>query len=129
MDSFKKALEVLFSYGLPLCKQLQQIEIDLREAVGAADDNVNALKILRQNIDVEFHKMFEKAKKMAEFLNVTISIKHLNKRQQNRANPSTNDKELEPEAFFRITICIPFIDAFIQQLEDRFLEHRNVFNG
>jgi len=66
---------------------------------------------------------------MVEFLDVTISIKRLNKRQQNRANPSTNDKELEPEAYFRITICIPFIDAFIQQLEDRFLEHRNVFNG
>lgn len=25
-------------------------------------DNVNALKTLRHNIDVEFHKMFEKAK-------------------------------------------------------------------
>jgi len=40
----------------------KKIEIDLREAVGAADDNANALKILRQNIDVEFHKMFEKQK-------------------------------------------------------------------
>jgi len=36
---------------------------------------------------------------MAEFLDVTISIKRLNKRQQNRANPSKNDKELEPEAY------------------------------
>jgi len=54
--------KVLFSYGLPLCKQLQQIEVDLREAIGTAVDNVNALKTLRHNIDIEFHKMFEKAK-------------------------------------------------------------------
>jgi len=67
---------------------------------------------------------------MADFLDVTISINRLNKRQQNRANPLTNDKqELDPETYFRITICIPFIDAFISQLEDRFLEHRNIFNG
>jgi len=35
--------------------------MDLREAVGTADGNVNALKSLRNNIDVEFHKMFVKA--------------------------------------------------------------------
>lgn len=67
---------------------------------------------------------------MAEYLDVTISIKRLNKRQQNRANSLTNDNnKLEPETYFLITICIPFIDAFIKQLQDRFLEHRNVFNG
>lgn len=62
---------------------------------------------------------------MAEVLDVTISINHLNKRQQNRANPCTNNtEELEPETFFRITICIPFIDVLIDQLEDRFLEQK-----
>jgi hypothetical protein len=55
-------LKFLFSYSLPLCKQLQKIEIDLREAIELADDNVKALKHLRENIDIAFHKMFENAK-------------------------------------------------------------------
>jgi len=47
---------------LPLCKQLQQIKIGLREAIELASDNVKALKNLRENIEVEFRKMFENAK-------------------------------------------------------------------
>lgn len=67
---------------------------------------------------------------MADFLDITISIDRLNKRQKNRANPLINNSEiLEPETYYRITICIPFIDSFISQLEDRFLEHRNIFCG
>jgi len=45
---------------LPICKQLQQIKIDLREAIELASDNVKALKNLREK--VEFRKMFENAK-------------------------------------------------------------------
>ncbi|VVC37017.1 Hypothetical protein CINCED_3A025954 [Cinara cedri] len=90
---------VLFSYGLPLSKQLQQIKIDLRKAAGTAViDNVNAPKTRRNNIDVEFHKIFKK--KMVEFLDVTISIKDLNKGQQNRANQLNDKNELYPETYF-----------------------------
>ncbi|XP_060868622.1 52 kDa repressor of the inhibitor of the protein kinase-like [Metopolophium dirhodum] len=61
---------------------------------------------------------------MSAFVMVLLSLK------EKLTYPLSNDKnEVEPETYFRITICIPFIDAFIQQLEDRFLEHRNVFNG
>jgi hypothetical protein len=43
--------KVLFSFGLPLCRQLQRIDIDLKEMIGLAEDNVNALKQLRTNIE------------------------------------------------------------------------------
>lgn len=63
-------------------------------------------------------------------MDINIPINRLNGRQQNRSNPSINDKgELELETYFRITVYILFIDAFICQLENRFLEHRNIFNG
>ncbi|KAL4126233.1 hypothetical protein QTP88_010459 [Uroleucon formosanum] len=124
-----QVIKVLFSYGLPLCKQLQQIKIDLREAVELASDNVKVLKNLRENIEVEFRKMFENAK-YGDFLDITISVDRLNKRQKHRDNPLTNENgSLDPEVYYRVTICIPFIDSFITQLSDRFLDHRNVFCG
>ncbi|XP_060855231.1 zinc finger MYM-type protein 1-like [Metopolophium dirhodum] len=120
-------IKVLFSYGLPLCKQLQSKDIDLKEMVGLAEDNVNALKQLRTNIEPEFKKIFDEAQKMAEVLDFQIVVKRINKRQINRANPSLSSEE--PEDYFRVTICIPYIESFINQLELRFLEHHNIFKG
>lgn len=67
---------------------------------------------------------------MADFLDITISVDRLNQRQKHRDNPLINENDpLDPEAYYRVTICIPFIDSFISQLNDRFLDHRNVFYG
>lgn len=67
---------------------------------------------------------------MADLLDITISVDRLNKRQKHRDNPLLNDNvSLSPEAYYRVTICIPFIDSFISQLIDRFLKHRNIFHG
>jgi len=44
-----------------LCKQLQSEDIDFKEMVGIAEDNVNALKQLRTNIHIEFKKIFNEA--------------------------------------------------------------------
>lgn len=64
---------------------------------------------------------------MAEVLDFQILVKRLNKRQTYRANPSLLSEE--PEDYFRVTICIPYIESFINQLEIRFLEHHNIFKG
>ncbi|XP_060845763.1 zinc finger MYM-type protein 1-like [Rhopalosiphum padi] len=48
----------LFSYGLPLCKQLQSKKIDLVEAVCLAEDIISALKNIRINIEQEFNNIF-----------------------------------------------------------------------
>lgn len=42
-------LQLLFSYGLPLCKQLQKIRIDLKEAVEISNDVIDQLKSIRAN--------------------------------------------------------------------------------
>lgn len=44
---------------------------------------------------------------MAEVLDFQIVVKRINKRQINRANPSLSSEE--PEYYFRVTICIPYI--------------------
>jgi len=62
---------------------------------------------------------------MAEVLDFEIVVKRLNKKQIYRANPAIPTKE--PVDYFRITICIPYIESFINQLEIIFLEHHNIF--
>jgi len=52
----------MFSFGLPLCKQLQKINIDLKEAINLAQDTVDELKTIRNNCDDEFNNIFSKAK-------------------------------------------------------------------
>lgn len=64
---------------------------------------------------------------MAEILDFNISVKRLNKRQTHRSNPPISTEN--PEDYYRITICIPYIESFINQLEDRFLEHHTIFKG
>lgn len=64
---------------------------------------------------------------MAEGLDFKIVVKRLNKSQIYRANPPISTEE--PVDYFRITICIPYIESFINQLEIRFLEHHNIFKG
>jgi len=46
----------MFSFILPLCKQLQKINIDLKEAINLAQDTI------RNNCDSEFNDIFTKAK-------------------------------------------------------------------
>ncbi|KAL4083385.1 hypothetical protein QTP88_028709 [Uroleucon formosanum] len=120
-----QVIKVLFSYGLPLCKLLQKVNLDLKEAVDLAEVTVATIQRLRGNITEEFKQLFKEAEKMANILDITISIKRLSKKCTKRANPSIND----PEEYYRVTIAIPYIDSFIQQLNERFLCHKNVLKG
>lgn len=51
----------MFSYGLPLCKLLQKIDIDLKEAVDLAEASITTVQYLRENIGEEFKKLFREA--------------------------------------------------------------------
>jgi len=46
----------VFSYGLPLSKQLQRINIDLGKAMDLAEDTIKELKCIRSNAESEFIK-------------------------------------------------------------------------
>lgn len=60
---------------------------------------------------------------------MNITVKRLNKRQQNRANPFSDVESVSPEDYYRITIAIPYIESFISHLKERFLVHKNIFEG
>ncbi|XP_060881728.1 52 kDa repressor of the inhibitor of the protein kinase-like [Metopolophium dirhodum] len=124
----------LFSYGLPLCKQLQSKKIDLVEAVCLAEDIISALQNIRINIEQEFNNIFLMAKEMAKVISLNLSVKRITKRQTNRANfftDSDNNKisDINVEHYYRTTIFIPYLDFFIAQLEERFTAHKTIFKG
>ncbi|XP_050064754.1 52 kDa repressor of the inhibitor of the protein kinase-like [Aphis gossypii] len=90
-----------------------------------AEVSVTSIQGLRENINEEFNELFKEAEKMANILDITISVKRLNKRSTRRANPCVKDAN----EYYRITVVIPYIDYFIQQLNERFMCHKNIFKG
>ncbi|XP_050522517.1 uncharacterized protein LOC126895075 [Daktulosphaira vitifoliae] len=63
----------VFSYGLPLSKQLQRINIDLGEAMDLAEGTIKELQTLRSNVESEFHKIFENALTSSNKLDINIA--------------------------------------------------------
>ncbi|XP_060845934.1 52 kDa repressor of the inhibitor of the protein kinase-like [Rhopalosiphum padi] len=125
-----QVVKLLFSYGLPLCKQLQKIKIDLKEAVELSNDTVKHLESIRANAEKEFHKLFVQAETMALVIDLVLDVKRITKRQKNRGNPCTdNARNLDIEEYYRITIFIPYLELFINELTERFLSHKSIFNG
>ena len=70
----------------------------------------------RENTNEEFSILFNKSKNMLESVNNEIAIPRINFRQTKRFNIKTND----PEEYFRISIYTPLLDDFLQQLNERF---------
>ncbi|KAL4097989.1 hypothetical protein QTP88_022667 [Uroleucon formosanum] len=122
------ALCLLFSYGLPLCKQLQRERIDLKEAVNLTENKVTELKLVRSNCDCEFKKIFNQAKDMSAKLGIELTLKRIIKKQKNRAN-SITDGQLNVETYYKITVFLPYLDYFITELQERFLFHSDIFKG
>lgn len=79
----------------------------------------STIKQMRENADAEFN-IFKKVEDICSSFNITISLQRITNRQQNRSNVTTDS----PEEYYRISTFIPFLDNFIQQLDERFLEHR-----
>ncbi|KAL4123003.1 hypothetical protein QTP88_015236 [Uroleucon formosanum] len=100
-----QVIQLVFSFGLSLCKLLQKEQIDLREAVSPAEDIRNEMSV---TIDID------------------LSTKRISKRQVNRANPDPN---LSVEEYHKVSVFIPYLDFFIQQLEERFSIHSEIFKG
>ncbi|KAL4097961.1 hypothetical protein QTP88_022642 [Uroleucon formosanum] len=127
-SEFNVALSVLnhiFQYTQSLCKYLQSKNIDLVVAVNHINLVKNQLSCIRENATTEFNKLFIDINKRLNDFELTIEMPRLAKRQKNRDNIPTKD----PEEYFRITLFLPFLDSFVQQLNDRFVNHQNIISG
>jgi len=108
-----------------LCKALQRDNIDLIEAMNLAEDLTNEIKQMRQNSDEVFSKIFMTLEEKSKLLNFDIHIPKICKRQTNRYNIYTDSAE----EYFRISIFTPFLDYLIDQMNNRFIEHRSMIKG
>jgi len=115
----------VLSLSLPLSKFLQTKNIYLVKAIQTADNVVNIIKQLRLNDESEFKIIFNNVKSKCDALNIEISIPHTANKQKNRCNVQVD----LPEDYYRISLFIPFIDHFLNQLNDRFLNHRSIIEN
>ena len=118
---------ILFSQTLPLCKNLQSVNCDLTEAMEYVDIVLHEIHDMRSNMDITFSKIFKKAKALIKSIDdkEDIQIPRIVGHQKHRSNVVTNS----PEEYYRITIAIPFFDDFIEQLQTRFNNHKNIISS
>lgn len=77
-SEFLIALQVvnqIFSFGLPLCRLLQKVDTDLKEAVTVTENVISCLKGLRQDAETEFERCFNKATVSFKFYSLILEVK------------------------------------------------------
>lgn len=63
---------------------------------------------------------------MSVIKDIDLSTKRISKRQVNRATPDPN---LSVEEYHKVSVFIPYLDFFLQQLGERFSIHSEIFKG
>lgn len=117
--------EFLFSNSIILSRYLQKDGLDLVVAVKYAGMLLDQLLDIRKNVEVQFETLFSKVKAMCEKHDIPVMTPRTNNRQVNRFNVDTTD----PESYFRISIFIPFLDAMIAEIQNRFLTHKDILSS
>lgn len=115
----------IFGISIFFCKVLQKTQIDLGEALTYATHLSSELKKIRDNADNEFKIIFNQILNLSEKYNITIKTPRLSKKQVHRNNIPCNDTE----TYYKIAIFIPFLDTFLQSIEDRFVNYKHIFTG
>jgi len=72
-----------------------------------------------------FHSIFQETKDTCNELNINICVPRIASKQSMRCNVATNC----PENDYCVPIFIPFIDNFLEQLKNRFLEHQTTLRS
>lgn len=115
-------IEELFAYAHPLSVSLQGKQVDLSAAMEMVNILLTLLKKMRENAELEFHKLFNVAGNIAEEIGSEIKVPRLAKHQTHRENYENSCAE----EYYRRSIFIPFVDHFIHYLESRFTAHKNL---
>jgi len=80
---------------------------------------------IRENSETVFSDLFKVIVTRSNEMDIEIKLPRLAKRQKHRCNIMMNT----PEEYYRVSIFIPFIESFIEQLNDRFNKHREIISG
>lgn len=118
-------LAKVFSLSLPLCRSLQLENVDLLAAVNMVNQLKDKIQEIRINDKTEFSIIFNSAKAQAELFGTNLIIPRLASRQTHRFNLKTDSSE----DYFRISVFLPFLDHFSNELNLRFLKHQKLLGS
>lgn len=127
-SSFLVSLQILakiFSLSLPLCRALQLENMNLLAAMNMVNFLKDKLQEMRVNCETEFSVIYDSTKVLTESLGISLATPRLSTKQTQRFNVKTESHE----AYFRISIFVPFLDHFISELKSRFLNHQEVLGS
>lgn len=114
--------EKVFSISLPLSKYLQTVNMDLSSALTLADDVLFTARNLRSRAHEVFHELFEHITSVCEEIGLVIEMPRIVGQQRMRSNvPSST-----PEEYFRRCVFLPFLEAFTEQIDERFVKHKSI---
>lgn len=115
---------LIYHLSLPLSREFQKVNLDLVQALNLAKDLREELEKIRREENA-FSKIYETSKKIAESVEIETTHKRITGRQKNRANPEVQSTE----DYFRLTVFHPFLDFYIMDLGERFINHENILEG
>ena len=106
----------------PLIVKLQKRDNDISTANKLIVEHAERVKEIRGEIDAEFETCFGDAEKIAEELDITVTVPRTCTKQQHRANiPKDTPKE-----YYKLAMAIPFLDYFLGELDSRFQKQDQV---
>lgn len=118
-------IKTIFAYTLTLSKFLQTINIDLTEALHHVELIKETVSGLRSNCEESFKKIFDEASELAKIIDTDLTVPRQAKKMKNRSNVEHSTTE----EYYRRTIYIPFLDDFLNQLDERFIKHKDTIQS
>ncbi|KAL4154036.1 hypothetical protein QTP88_001869 [Uroleucon formosanum] len=115
----------VFSVSLPLSKKLQDEHLDLTEAIELAENVIEVTTQRRAEAEKQFKNIYNDVLKKSEKFDINIKVPRLANKQEHRTNVITDSAE----SYYRVSLYIPFLDSFNQQLNDRFLAHKSILSN
>ncbi|KAK4886129.1 hypothetical protein RN001_002400 [Aquatica leii] len=116
-------MKLIFQLTKHLSIFLQKENCDLSRCVEYAENLKIEIQQMRSDADLEFKNLFALAKTAADKIGVNLVPPLRIGMQRNRSN-----YEGDPETYFRRSIYVPFLDYFIDQLNSRFFNHRELLS-
>jgi hypothetical protein len=104
---------------------LQSETIDLVYFLKHADSLKKEVLDIRTNSEARFKSIFTDVIELCEAAEITMEIPRRASKQTHRDNYVSD----EPEKYYRLSVLIPFLDYFLQQLDIRFLNHRKLLES
>ncbi len=126
--SFLVSLHVttkIFAITLPLSRSLQATNVDLAAALNHVSNAYEELNAIRAAAESEFESLFKIIVEKAAELNTDITIPRLVGKQTHRSNIQAST----PEIYYRASVFIPLLDHVLQELNNRFLDHKTILSA